>query len=183
VPAWLGERALGVAVVFGTAWMLAYWHNIIIADSRRLFYRLCAGIHITLSAFLPSSTLPPSSLHLYTRPAPPVFNPYIKKTSLTPEDPADRHPAPPQVPTRALLPYVLGARGEAESTLKGYLREMASSAGGARKVTASGHLAVRYGGASASDVAMPAVHPYVPPNATREAREVIDFLRARGARF
>ncbi|TFK74279.1 glycerol-3-phosphate-acyltransferase [Pluteus cervinus] len=83
-------------------------------------------------------------------------------------------------PTRRLMRHVLRARVEAIKALTGFFNELERTGGlGPKKVCASSHLARRYG--DFATVPGEDGEPLI--TGRRDAREVIEFLRKRGAKI
>lgn len=135
-----------------------------------------------------------SALMTYSTIQPPPPNPWIGKQTKTAKDTV-KPPTPPEeakpirrpkAPSRRLIKHVLRARVKAAEDLAEFLAEVERSG---QRVRASAHLAKIYG-SPANTTAAPAVVPtgdgasiYQGPQSSRSAREVISFLRNRGARI
>lgn len=129
------------------------------------------------------------TLTQYTTPKIPAANPWITAGSATPPPPPPPQPAGAgkrgkrRPPSRRLIRHVLRARAEAASALSSFLKQLEQS-GETKRIRASAHLARTYGTLDqpteheTSEGFAPALEP-----GWRDAREVVRFLRARGAKI
>ncbi|TDL20309.1 acyltransferase [Rickenella mellea] len=98
----LFSQCIGAAAM---AWWLSHWHNRVIESNYNLYKQYKATWKVLLGIL--SNGLSQSSVQPYTIPPPPPINPFIKRTSSTP-DPVRK--APPPVPSRRLIHHLLRAR-------------------------------------------------------------------------
>jgi len=131
--------------------------------------------------------LPLAALSQYTTPAIPGENEWIQKTKETIAPPTVEEPPVKSVqkrppPTRRIIRHVLRSRVEAAKSLATFFDQL-NKGGEAKKVKASIHLATLYGwvdhtaGDGTNDRATPNE-----PLGWRHAREVLSFLKRRGAK-
>ncbi|KAI0684811.1 glycerol-3-phosphate-acyltransferase [Cytidiella melzeri] len=207
----LSYTALGALAGLGLIYGLAWYHNHFIDDTLDHARRLLAAWRVLVGVWAPKTwDLSLSSLAPYTIPKVPRENPWVDRTrvrsgSQTPPASPSRSASPTspgsatprlrkkgqkRLPSRQLVRHVLRARVEAAKALLSMFAHLEGSPKDI-KVCASSHLALRYGGtvdeaskavASAAD-AGDEVHVVEEPSGWRSAREVISFLRKRGARI
>ncbi|KAJ7646636.1 hypothetical protein FB45DRAFT_890970 [Roridomyces roridus] len=141
------------------------------------------------SDFISKPSSAPSSM-----PGTPKPPPAVLPSALVPElAPASQEEPPVQArpkrrpPSRRIMRHVLRARGEAVRALAEFFEQLRAQDGGLKKLKASVHLARQYGGV---DVSVPVETLGVDGGAVtqeeqgwREAREVIAFLKDRGAKI
>lgn len=201
--AMLWYTGTGALVAAFTVWAFAYYHNSLINDIYMNLKRVIAAWRVLVGVWAPRRwELSLSALSQYTTPLVPPENPWIDKnranssapggtlrslpTQFTDEPPVKiarrRRPS-----SRIIMKHLLRARGEAVKALAEFLTTLEASGDG-KNVIASIHLAKRFGWveentpASSTDDgkdgdASPDAKGY------RRAREVIAFLRARGAKI
>lgn len=146
-----------------------------------------------------------SSLAQYTIPAIPAQNPWVDRTRVRPGSatpPASPELTPVQMPagspgstssrtrtkghrrppSRRLVRHVLRARVEAAKALSEMFAHLEKSPKD-KAVRASSHLARAYGGTVDEPAEQSGITPLDEPAGWRSAREVVSFLRKRGARI
>ncbi|OAX39732.1 hypothetical protein K503DRAFT_738887 [Rhizopogon vinicolor AM-OR11-026] len=191
----------GALVAAFIVWAFAYYHTRLINDIYMNLKRVIAAWRVLVGVWAPRRwELSLSALSQYTTPLVPPENPWIDKsrtnsssTSDTPRSiPTQFSDEPPvkfarrrRPSSRRIMRHLLRARGEAVKALAGFFATLEES-GDAKAVNASIHLAERFGWVEeipptssdngVNDEASPDVKGY------RQAREVIAFLRARGAK-
>lgn len=203
--AMLWYTGFGALVAAFTVWAFAYYHNRLITDIYMNLKRVMAAWRVLVGVWAPRRwELSLSALSQYTTPLVPPESPWIDKnransississgtlsglpTQVTDEPPVKfvprRRPS-----SRRIMRHLLRARGEAVKSLAEFLSTLEAS-GDEKNVISSIHLANRFGW----------VEENSPTSSTddgtdgdslseakgyRQAREVIAFLRARGAKI
>ena len=130
--------------------------------------------------------LPLAALSQYTTPAIPAENQWIQKTNETIAPPTVEEPPVTSVrkrrpPTRRVIRHVLRARAEAAKSLATFFDQL-DKGGETKKVKASIHLARTYGWVDNVDNTVTEEEVSEEPLGWRHAREVLSFLRERGAK-
>jgi hypothetical protein len=170
--------------------------------------RLVAAWRILVGVWAPKRwELPHAALSQYTTPETPKENPWIDrpKTSANQSTATDTMPkitklipepdlVPPlaqeppvntrpkrRPPSRRIMRHVLRARAEAIRALAGFFDQLTRVEG--KKVHASVHLAKAYGGHVEETLIKREGEQEPEMQGWRQAREVIEFLRARGAKI
>lgn len=161
--------------------------------------RLVAAWRILVGVWIPKKwDLSLSALSQYTVPALPAENEWIDRSKVKPRKTTDDSPStssnqptsPPapssrkrrRPPSRRLIRHVLRARAEAAKALASLFDQLEKSHDG-KRVSASAHLARAYGGSVEQDLAnAEGADTLLEPVGWRYAREVVGFLRKRGAR-
>ncbi|THH02962.1 hypothetical protein EW145_g6650, partial [Phellinidium pouzarii] len=201
----------GAVVAAVTVWLFAVYHVKLIDDNYQHVKQLVAAWRVLVGVWAPKkSELSMTALQQYTIPKRPPVSPWIDKKpgnlstpSITPSSdsscPSIPSPSPPaaepsadpstsgsksrtrkrQPPTRRLVRHVLRARAEAARALASFFHQL-ESAPDDKRVHASAHLA------RLSPASTPG--PQGPPpgqglQGFRYAREVVAFLRTRGAKI
>jgi hypothetical protein len=203
--AMLWYTGTGALVAAFTVWAFAYYHNRLINDIYMNLKRVIAAWRVLVGVWAPRRwELSMSALSQYTTPLVPPENPWIDKnransstpgtssgtlrslpTQITDEPPVKI--APRRRPSsRRIMRHLLRARGEAVKALAEFLTTLEASGDG-KNVIASIHLAKKFGWVEENSPtstddgrdgdALPDAKGY------RRAREVITFLRARGAKI
>lgn len=171
--------------------------------------RLVAAWRILVGVWIPKKwDLSLSALSQYTVPALPAENEWIDRSKVKPRkiagtvtppiangaSTASSNPSPApssrkrrRPPSRRLIRHVLRARVEAAKALASLFDQLEKGPDG-KRVSASAHLARAYGGGVEPQpipdpAAAEGVDVLVEPVGWRYAREVVGFLRKRGARI
>ena len=147
------------------------------------FKRLAAAWRLLIGLWLPARfdySLPSflSRSTLYA-PDPP------KIAGLPPQTPPEKYIKPQHIPSRVLVKHVLRTRLQAAKELAAVLNHLETAEGGEGKVNASYWLAQEYGGgADRTQEALSAweTQPMPGPRGSREGKEVVRWLRSKGAR-
>ncbi|KAI5117860.1 hypothetical protein M0805_007703 [Coniferiporia weirii] len=197
---------VGALIAAATVWLFAVYHVKLVDDNYQHAKQLVAAWRVLVGVWAPKkSELPIAALQQYTIPKTPPVSQWIDKkpghseATSTPSSPstpassplpavtamlpagagvADERPRsrkrPP--PTRRLVRHVLRARAEAARALAAFFHQLENAPDG-KRVNASVHLARLYGGLSPDTPVSQGQQGY------RYSREVVAFLRARGARI
>ncbi|KZV88082.1 acyltransferase [Exidia glandulosa HHB12029] len=169
----------------GVGWMRAFvvtaiatWlHSRLIDGNYMRWRRLTVAFHAFRAAWAPRSTVPADKLAPYLVPYTPPPNPYVKLTRALP--PAPQRPRPP--PRHTLMQHLFRARARATHALGELFGELER---GSIKVAASPHMARAYGNAQQDANVKTAETAEVElATASRDAAEVVAFLKAHGAVF
>ncbi|KAH9829120.1 glycerol-3-phosphate-acyltransferase [Rhodofomes roseus] len=204
----LGALASGALVV-----LVASYHNKLVNDNYERVKRLVAAWRMLVGVWLPKKwDLSLNALAQYTVPRVPAENEWVdrskvKALKVTPtvvtqtpangtsadasasSSPASSPRKRRRPPTRRLIRHVLRARVEAAKALASLFEQLEKGPGSeGKRVAASAHLARACGGGvdphSRPDLATSeGVETMAEPVGWRYAREVVGFLRARGARI
>ncbi|KAH9932642.1 glycerol-3-phosphate-acyltransferase [Fomitopsis serialis] len=194
----LGALASGTLVV-----LVASYHNKLVNNNYERVKRLVAAWRILVGVWIPKKwDLSLNALAQYTVPSLPAENEWIDRSKVTPrKTPASEPPVNGsstrasssrkrrRPPTRRLIRHVLRARVEAAKALASLFEQLEKGSGSdGKRVAASAHLAHAHGGG-----VDPHPHPdlstaegveaLMEPIGWRYAREVVSFLRKRGARI
>lgn len=132
-----------------------------------------------------------AALSQYTTPTRPADNPWIERTkqAVTPptvEEPPVNSPRKRKPPTRRVIRHVLRSRAEAAKSLATFFEQLEKDAN--KQVKASLHLAKLYGWVDKVNESVAkaetdsGVQALSDPLGWRRAREVLSFLRKRGAK-
>ncbi|KIJ18508.1 hypothetical protein PAXINDRAFT_167112 [Paxillus involutus ATCC 200175] len=171
-----------------TVWAFAYYHTRLVNDNYMHLKRVIAAWRVLVGVWAPQRwDLPLAALSQYTTPQIPAESPWIDKNrSSTPDLPAQAS-EPPVVlkrkrpASRRIMRHVLRARGEAVRALASFFAAL-EVAGEDKKVVASVHLARRFGWVDEVKMVGDGQGDEVEMKGYRRAREVISFLRLRGAK-
>ncbi|EJD52571.1 hypothetical protein AURDEDRAFT_55616 [Auricularia subglabra TFB-10046 SS5] len=116
----------------------------------------------------------------YLVPYMPPPNPFVLKSAVVP--PYKPAPRPPRIPSVKLIAHLFRARAQAVGALAKVIDGLQSAPG--VQVAASAHLARQYGARYDKDLDADTQEISIRlAGSTREAVEVLQYLRARGARF
>ncbi|KAI0313937.1 glycerol-3-phosphate-acyltransferase [Amylostereum chailletii] len=199
--AFLWYTPIGALLSASIVWLFAVYHTRLINDAYNRMKRVEAAWRVLLGVWAPKKwEYSLAALQQYTATPIPPANPWITNSSpqTKPSVPASTitgaSAEPPVKSTRKRRPrsgrvmrHVLRARGEAARALASFLDQLEHGRPD-KRVRASAHLAKAYGGAvdvpreAASSEAEGAVAPPRAPVGWRNAREVVAFLRQRGAK-
>ncbi|OCH88645.1 glycerol-3-phosphate-acyltransferase [Obba rivulosa] len=202
VWAFLRYTPLGALFAGAFVFLFARYHNTLINDNYEHLKRLSAAWRVLVGVWAPKHwDLSLSAVAQYTTPRVPPENPWIDRSKVKsrPATPANGAPSSPRgsgpshkrrkPPTRRLIRHVLRARVEAAKALASLFEQLGSADAERKRVCASVHLARQFGG-HVDEAALPphaetteGVEAPAEPAAWRSAREVVDFLRKRGARI
>jgi len=171
-----------------TVWLLAVYHTKLINDNYEHAKRLMAAWRLLVGVWTPRSwDLSLAALSQYTTPAIPAENPWIQqKTPQSIVSPVVQEPPVTAArkrrpPTRRVIRHVLKSRAEAAKSLATFFDQL-DRGGEGRKVKASIHLARMYGWVDEVDDKAAGVEAPEEPLGWRHAREVVSFLRKKGAK-
>ncbi|KAI0267041.1 glycerol-3-phosphate-acyltransferase [Gloeopeniophorella convolvens] len=189
--AFLWFTPIGAILSASLVWLFAMYHNKLINDNYEHMKRVAAAWRVLIGVWAPKKwEYSLATLAQYTATPIPPANQWITGTASATTASGARA-EPPYRPRRPrsgrVMRHVLRARAEAARALAGCIAEL--EAGPAdRRVRASAHLAQLYGGIdpSAAQPATPTegeATPAATPMGWRRAREVVAYLRARGAKF
>ncbi|KAI0743633.1 glycerol-3-phosphate-acyltransferase [Daedaleopsis nitida] len=200
VWAFLWYTPVGALVALSFVFVFAMYHNFLINGTAK---RLVAAWRVLVGVWAPKRwDMSLSALAQYTVPRIPPENPWIdrskaksKSRPVTPGIPvsdfssppsSSSSPATPQAegkrrrpPSRRLIRHVLCARVEAAKALASLFTQLERAPDG-KRVFATVHLARGFGGRS---TCLKSRARRMRPTGWRNAREVVSFLRARGAKF
>jgi 1-acyl-sn-glycerol-3-phosphate acyltransferase len=191
---------LGAAAAACIVGLFANYYLTMIDDTYDSATRLLAAWRLLIGVWGPKRwDMSVSALIDYATIQPPPPNPWIKKPNKVSQDTKEADPTLAQTssaepekkrrrvkaPSRRLIRHVLRARVAAAESLGQFLREVEKSGA---DVPASLHLAQSYSPTATPDspALMPAsegVEVYDGPQGKRNGREVIRFLRSRGAKI
>ncbi|KAF8444901.1 hypothetical protein L210DRAFT_3502322 [Boletus edulis BED1] len=187
----LSFTSYGALVAALTVWVFAYYHTRLVNDNYLHFKRVIAAWRVLVGVWAPKHwDLSLSALSQYTTPQTPPESPWIKRGSSTPDLPAQAT-EPPVVlkrkrpASRHIMRHVLRARGEAVRALASFFAAL-EDAGENKHVVASEHLATRFGWVNDEvneNIQGQGQGPEPEVKGFRRAREVISFLRSRGAKI
>jgi len=192
-----------------TVWWFAAYHNRLIDDNYERAKRLIAAWRVLIGVWGPKKwDLGAAALKPYMKPRTPPPSPWVarptgasKSSTSTPDpqpQPESRRQRGRKPASRRMIRHVLRARLDAARSLATFLGEVERSGSMLR---ASAHLALMFRGRlgqdgvsgvshdESSDTGLEPTEAGIraqnPPNRTgwRSAREVVGFLRARGARM
>jgi glycerol-3-phosphate O-acyltransferase/dihydroxyacetone phosphate acyltransferase len=142
--------------------------------------------------------LPLAALDRYTTPLTPPPNPWVERPEPGVSTPADLADAPElgsaaslarvrahRAPTRRVVRHVLRARAAAVRALAGLIAQLDAPGARTRTVGAAPHLARAYGGRvePIDEAELELTGTHETERGTRNAGEVLQYLRARGAKF
>lgn len=206
--AFLWYTPIGALVSATVVFLFAQYHNKLVNDNYEHAKRVVAAWRVLVGVWMPKRwDLSLAALSQYTTPRIPPANPWIerpKPSASTPDSPPPQEAqarglsgvaAEPPVksrrrrpPTRRLIRHVLRARVQAARALASFFDQLDKGAGAEGKwVRASPHLARAYGGRLDVDESGNAtdggVSSYRGPTGWRSAREVVTFLRRKGAKI
>ncbi|KAJ3570953.1 hypothetical protein NP233_g4059 [Leucocoprinus birnbaumii] len=198
----VGALASGV-----TVYLFAMYHNRMIDDNYERAKRCIAAWRVLVGVWVPKKwDLSLHALSQYTTPQIPPENPWIDRPKKLPArlsgsdtdtpnaSSGSRSPSPdlrqggePPVkarpvrrpPSRKLVRHVLRARAEAVRALAAFFKEL-KRAGADKKVYACVHLAEMHGGGTVAHTNSEGTEEV---EGWRHGREVIEFLRTRGAKI
>ncbi|KAF8549758.1 hypothetical protein OG21DRAFT_1514834 [Imleria badia] len=179
----------GALVAGLTVWAFAYYHTRLVNDNYLHFKRVIAAWRVLVGVWAPKRwDLSLTALSQYNTPTVPPESPWVDpiKRSSTPDLPAQAT-EPPVVlkqkrpASRQIMRHVLRARGEAVRALASFFAAL-EDAGDNKHVVASAHLARRFGWVDEVKVDAEGQGQEVEAQGFRRAREVISFLRSRGAK-
>ncbi|KAF9227110.1 hypothetical protein BS17DRAFT_800227 [Gyrodon lividus] len=179
----------GALVAAITVWAFAYYHTRLVNDNYMHLKRVIAAWRVLVGVWAPKRwDLSLAALSQYTTPQIPPESPWIEKNrSSTPNLPAQAS-EPPVVfkrkrpASRRIMRHVLRARGEAVRALASFFAAL-EVAGEDKKVVASVHLARRFGWVDEVKVEGEGQGEEIEIQGYRRAKEVIAFLRLRGAKI
>jgi glycerol-3-phosphate O-acyltransferase / dihydroxyacetone phosphate acyltransferase len=131
-----------------------------------------------------------AALSQYTTPPIPTPNLWLDKYKTRPpmEEPPVQAPPRRRPPSRRIVRHVLRARAEAARALASFFQHLEQAPEG-KRVKASAHLARAYGGwveevkTENNHDGNEVVDVYQPPAGWRSAKEVVAFLRNKGAKI
>ncbi|KAI0769443.1 glycerol-3-phosphate-acyltransferase [Trametes elegans] len=186
VWAFLRYTPIGAVVAVAFVFLFAIYHNKLINDNYERAKRLVAAWRVLVGVWAPRKwDLSLSAVAQYTVPHIPPENPWAHTSTSdsAPSDSSASHARPRSAsassskrrrpPTRRVIRHVLRARVEASSALASLFAQL-ERAPESKRVCASAHLARVFGGG--------VDEPATPPQGWRAAREVMGFLRSRGAK-
>ncbi|EMD33764.1 hypothetical protein CERSUDRAFT_87104 [Gelatoporia subvermispora B] len=202
VWAFLRYTPLGALFAAMFVFLFARYHNTLINDNYEHLKRLSAAWRVLVGVWAPKyADLSIAAVAQYTTPRIPPENPWIDRSKVKsrPTTPAPDVPSSPtsggasrkrrKPPTRRLIRHVLRARVEAAKSLASLFEQLRKEGAEGKRVCASVHLARQFGG-YVDESKIPAhaetvegVEAVLEPVGWRTAREVVDFLRKRGARI
>ncbi|KZO93964.1 acyltransferase, partial [Calocera viscosa TUFC12733] len=172
---WLSP--VGALIAAAVTWAFAVYHVQLVDDNYASMKRLVAAWRVLLGVWAPQSwDVALNSLQLSARPDKPE-NQYLKKKKPA-SPPASPSPSPKpfkrkkKLPSRRLIRHVLRHRVLACQALFRFLEDVKRADG---RVSASPHLARVYGHADSEEEFVQE------PNGWRSGKEVVWFLRSRGA--
>jgi hypothetical protein len=185
----------GAVLAAVTVWMFAVYHTKMINDYYENAKRLMAAWRVLVGIWAPKRwDLSLTALSQYTIPTTPTpgDNPWVQRAD-TPSVPPSTDETPVKAarkrrpPTRRIIKHVLRSRAEAVKSLAAFFEQL-EKGGEAKKVKATLHLARVYGWVD--KVASTPVEGDMnggtqtpkQPLGWRHAREVVTFLRKRGAK-
>lgn len=154
--------------------------------------RLVAAWRVLVGVWTPKRwDLSMAALSQYTIPARPADNPWVERTKQvvappTAEEPPVNSPRKRRPPTRRVIRHVLRSRAEAAKSLATFFEQLERD--DSKQVKASLHLAKLYGWVDKVDESVvkaetdDGVQAPTEPLGWRRAREVLGFLRKRGAK-
>ncbi|KAJ8583317.1 hypothetical protein M405DRAFT_799415 [Rhizopogon salebrosus TDB-379] len=191
----------GALVAAFIVWAFAYYHTRLINDMYMNLKRVIAAWRVLVGVWAPRRwELSLSALSQYTTPLVPSENPWIDKNRANPSNESSETPRslPTQISdeppvkiarrgrpsSRRIMRHLLRARGDAVKALAECFATLQASEDG-KAVNASIHLAQRFGWVEEIPLTSSSDEPNDEvPNLKgyRQAREVIAFLRARGAK-
>ncbi|GFZ48760.1 hypothetical protein JCM24511_06509 [Saitozyma sp. JCM 24511] len=172
------QLPLGAAIAAGVVWLLGRYHAALIDENYEGMKRLVAAWRLLIGVWTPrrfeyslSSFLASSNNYA---PNPP------KIAGLPPQTPPEKYTKPKRLPSRVLVRHVLRTRVEAARQLARVLFELEDKD---PQVSASFWLATKYGGEV--DREREALDQWDEPfpRGVRSGREVVGFLRSKGARL
>ncbi|CCM06106.1 uncharacterized protein FIBRA_08355 [Fibroporia radiculosa] len=200
--AFLWYSSVGALISITLVTLVAMYHNKLVNDNYERAKRLIAAWRILVGVWIPKKwDMSMSALAQYTIPLIPAENEWIDRSKVKPiripSQTAVIPPAPParsasykrrRPPTRRLIRHVLRARAEAAKALASLFAQLEKGpAAEGKQVCASAHLARAYGGyieeQSLQADTKEGVEAFVQIIGWRSAREVVAFLRQRGARI
>ncbi|TFK54569.1 glycerol-3-phosphate-acyltransferase [Heliocybe sulcata] len=206
--AFLWYTPIGALVAAATVFLFAQYHNKLVNDNYEHAKRVVAAWRVLVGVWMPKRwDLSIPALAQYTTPRIPPENPWIdrpkKQSDSTSESPAPEPQAKavsgvaaePRVksrrrrpPSRRLIRHVLRARVQAARALASFFEQLEKGADAQGKwVRASAHLARQFGGRIDEDDTGKeidsGVSSYCGPTGWRSAREVVAFLRRKGAKI
>ncbi|TFY71016.1 hypothetical protein EVG20_g1991 [Dentipellis fragilis] len=202
--AFLWYTPVGALLSAFLVWLFAVYHTKLVNDNYEHMKRLEAAWRVLIGVWAPKKwEYPLATLQQYTTPRTPPANPWITGTSTSRSESATPPPttisganAEPPVKSGSrkrrprsgrVMRHVLRARAEAKAALASLFDQLESGAPD-RRIRASTHLARQYGGGVDDPKAAEAedqdgsVVPPPEPVGWRNAREVVAFLKKRGAR-
>ncbi|KZS98328.1 glycerol-3-phosphate-acyltransferase [Sistotremastrum niveocremeum HHB9708] len=190
---WLFSFSItGGILAFTSIWGLSLYHRKIIDENYSRIKRMIAAWRVLVGVWIPSRwdmSLP--SLKPYTTPFIPPVSPWIGRVNpadLKAEEAAfnAKRKRPRGPPSRRLVRHVLNARLNAAQALGAVLRDIEKSG---LNVRASSHLARQFGGkVEERDIyeengSKDGVLSLREPSGWRAAKEVVAFLREKGAKI
>ncbi|KAF7790728.1 hypothetical protein EIP86_001684 [Pleurotus ostreatoroseus] len=200
----LGYAPVGALLATAFVTLFARYHNSLINYNYEQAKRLLAAWRVLIGVWAPKHwDLSLHALAQYTIPKIPPENPWIDRTRARPSTSAPGTPtstpsspplgSPPEKkkkhhrpPTRRIVRHVLRARIEAAKSLKSLFEQLERATDG-KRVRASSHLARAFGGVVDPDGSpkhtADAVEWVEEPRGWRSAKEVVAFLRRRGAKI
>ncbi|KIJ49336.1 hypothetical protein M422DRAFT_224945 [Sphaerobolus stellatus SS14] len=179
----------GGVIALATSYAFVYYHIKIVDSNYEHAKRLVAAWRVLCGVWIPKRwDLSITALTPYTTPYIPPVSLFIDKpkptSSTTPPPTTPPKRRRKEIPTHRLIRHVLRARSDAARLLAAFFADLERSGG---PVRASSHLAARFGAGRADNVVMygtkEGVVESVGPTGWRDAREVVRFLRERGARI
>lgn len=165
---------LGALISASIVWLLAVYHNRLILDHYERTKRLLAAWRVLVGVWIPKKwDLAVSALGQYTTPFIPPENPWVQPRANADEPAPSVVLSPPhrgkrrrKAPSRRLIRHVLRARAEAVKALIAFIAHIEKGVPQEGRVKSSEHLAGLYGNGE---------------EGWRNGREIISFLRKRGA--
>ncbi|KZT04264.1 glycerol-3-phosphate-acyltransferase [Laetiporus sulphureus 93-53] len=205
VWAFLRYTTFGAVIAAAMVVLFAMYHTKLVNANYERAKRLVSAWRILVGVWMPKRwDLSSTVLAQYTVPHVPPENEWVDRSKVkarratpTPTpSPSEAEQLPPQLPTarkrrrpptRRLIRHVLRARVEAAKALASLFAQLDKAEG--KRVRASAHLARAYGGVVEENTdtglvdTAEGVEALLEPVAWRSAREVVAFLRQRGARI
>ncbi|TFK44667.1 glycerol-3-phosphate-acyltransferase [Crucibulum laeve] len=201
---------IGAFVAAATVYWFAVYHIKLIDDNYMRAKRFIAAWRVLVGVWMPKRwELSMNALSQYTTPWTPPENPWIDKNkkkapesddqekskdaippvrAKSPTDLALQEEPPVQSrpvrrpPSRRIVRHVLRARVEAVKALAGFFDQLERTGSG-KRVKASVHLAKLYGGVVQTEGKLEDASTAEVEEGWRHAKEVIDFLKKRGAKI
>ncbi|ODN73335.1 hypothetical protein L202_07874 [Cryptococcus amylolentus CBS 6039] len=173
----LKQWTFGAVIAAVSVWMLGRYHSTLIDENYDAMKKLAAAWRLVIGVWLPRDfEMPlPAFVAQYSSfaPDPP------KVAGLAPDTPKEVWKKPKKLSSRVLVRHVLRVRSEAFRELVQVLRELEQG----EEVVAQSWLAEEYGGRvlERERERDEVLSGWVQPGGVRDGREVVSFLRARGA--
>ncbi|OWZ76660.1 hypothetical protein C365_04813 [Cryptococcus neoformans Bt85] len=172
---------LGTMMAAGAVWLLGRYHSALIDENYDAMKRLVAAWRLVVGVWLPRDfEMPlPSFVAQYSlfAPDPP------KIAGLPPTTPPEKYQKPKRLSSRVLVKHILRVRAQAARELAELLLELENG----EEVVAQTWLAEEFGGKvlqqSQQDGVEEQLTGWVKQGGTRSGREVIQYLKSKGARL